>query len=384
MQLFSFRTTLRHLLLAVALMPLRGCQKSETSDSKPIFTSKNFSKTEEIADLNTRIERIDRVLDHTLNQRRLNTKDHAAWQIVHALLAFGNDLQIEHEGQLVPALQWLLDGNTLTGWNLRPGDRGIVVPVEIGSKTGQGHPDQWLGYLSQTGLDPNKKIVVGGKDYTIKDLLTQALWDLTPGMEATWTLMAVGNPNYWNLNDPWKSRNGETWTVERLAGMEGNEASAIIVGGSCGGTHRLYALAMAVNQKLSTLDKKNPEPLSEDWARADATVQKYKNLCRDKFQNRDGTFSGHYFTRPGMVADISDQVGTTGHIFEFLVAAMRPAELREPWMVAACDRLLTLMEQARDVSLDCGGLYHAAHGLILYRERLVVYRDELLNGAKGE
>lgn len=364
MQFFSSRLTLLCLLLMAGLLSLGGCQKKETDAPAPVFTAEKLPKDDQLR------ERIDRVIDHTLNQRRLNTKDHAAWQIVHAILAFGHDLQIEHDGQLVPALQWLLDGNTLTGWNLRPGDRGVVVPVEIGSKTGQGHPDQWLGYLSQTGVKPTDKIVVGGKDYTINDLLTQALWDLTPGMEATWTLMAVGNPNYWNLNQSWKSRNGKTWTVEELAAMEGDETKSIIVGGSCGGTHRLYALAMAVNQKLIN-DNLKPEQLTGGWAEADKTVQKYKSLCRDKFQNRDGTFSGHYFTRPGMVADISDQVGTTGHIFEFLVASMSDEELRQPWMVAACDRLVTLMDQASDVPLDCGGLYHAAHGLILYRDRIL-------------
>lgn len=365
------------LLLTALSISIVGCQKTEPPAPAPNFTSKTLTKEEEQQERNARAERIERILDHTLNQRRLNSKDHAAWQIVHALLAFGDQLQIEHEGKLVPALQWLLDGNALTGWNLRPGDHGVVVPVEVGSKTGQGHPDQWLGYLSQTGLDPATKIVVAGKDYTVRDLLTQAQWDLTPGMEATWTLMAVGHPAYWNLEESWKSRNGETWTVERLAEMEGDEVKSPIVGGSCGGTHRLYALAMAVNQKL-VKDNLKPEQLTGGWKVADKTVQKFKALCRDKFQNRDGTFSGHYFVRPGMVADISDQIGTTGHIFEFLVSAMSDAELREPWMVAACDRMLTLMEQARDIPLDCGGLYHAAHGLMMYHDRIFV------NDSKGE
>ena len=355
------------LLVIVVCMALGGCQKTDPTVPAPNFTSESLPKDEQLR------ERIERVLDHTLNQRRLNTRDHAAWQIVHALLAFGNQLQIEHEGKLIPAQQWLLDGHSLTGWNLRPGDRGVVVPVEVGSKTGQGHPDQWLGYLSQTGLPPTTKLVVASKDYTVRDLLTQAQWDLTPGMEGSWTLMAVSHPLYWKLNDPWQSRNGETWTVERLAEME---ARAQVVGGSCGGTHRLYAIAMAVNQKMLQ-DKLSPKQLTGGWLVADERVQEFKNLCREKFQNRDGTFSGHYFVRPGIVPDISDQIGTTGHIFEFLVASMSDAELREPWMLAACDRLVTLMDQARDVPLDCGGLYHAAHGLILYRDRL-------LGGAKGE
>jgi hypothetical protein len=31
---------------------------------------------------------------------------------------------------------------------------------------------------------------------------------------------------------------------------------------------------------------------------------------------------------------------------------------------------VTLLEQTADLDVECGGLYHAAHGLALYRRRI--------------
>lgn len=39
-------------------------------------------------------------------------------------------------------------------------------------------------------------------------------------------------------------------------------------------------------------------------------------------------------------------------------------------MTRAADALCRLFDETRSMDLECGALYHAAHGLILYRERL--------------
>src|SRR5882762_6881386 len=109
--------------------------------------------------------RIDDAISYSANQRLMNTRDQAAWQIVHGLEAFGRDLKIESDGQVVGALDYLFQGNPLKGWVLRPGDKGLIAVLEAGSKTGEGHPDQWLGYLSQCGVQLDDPLVVGGKTY---------------------------------------------------------------------------------------------------------------------------------------------------------------------------------------------------------------------------
>jgi hypothetical protein len=104
-------------------------------------------------------ERLDKALDFTFANRHLNTNDQAAWQIVHGTLAFGRDFKIYHDGKLVPALDYLLAGGQLRGWTMRKGDHGLTAILEAGSKTGQGHEDQWLGYLSSRLSWPVRPII---------------------------------------------------------------------------------------------------------------------------------------------------------------------------------------------------------------------------------
>ena len=98
-------------------------------------------------------QRIDIAVDHTLNNRTLNTRTHNAWQVVHGILPYGFAFQIEHDGQRIGALEWLLSGGALKGWDLGPGDHGVLEKHYTGSKDAKGQHDQWIGYLSQGGLD---------------------------------------------------------------------------------------------------------------------------------------------------------------------------------------------------------------------------------------
>src|SRR5262249_34997290 len=110
-------------------------------------------------------DRIDKALAFTYANRHLSTEDQAAWQIVHGTLVYGKEVQIYHAGKLAPALDYLVEGDELRGWTMRKGDHVLKAIVEAGSKTGQGHEDQWLGYLSQCGLPTDPKIVVAREPY---------------------------------------------------------------------------------------------------------------------------------------------------------------------------------------------------------------------------
>jgi hypothetical protein len=57
-------------------------------------------------------------------------------------------------------------------------------------------------------------------------------------------------------------------------------------------------------------------------------------------------------------------------VFEVLALALDDERLAEPWVARAAERLVSLMEQTADLDVECGGLYHAAHGLALYRHRI--------------
>ena len=63
--------------LAIFTLLVCGC-----TESAPTFSS--------LPDPNVLRDRIDAVVDHTLNNRTLSTSTHNAWQIVHGILPYGN------------------------------------------------------------------------------------------------------------------------------------------------------------------------------------------------------------------------------------------------------------------------------------------------------
>ena len=276
-------------------------------------------------------ERIDAVLAHARDNRRLDASVHGAWQVVHGILAFGRDFPLRHDGTDSAALDYLLDGGRLTGWNLRTGSPGVIALLEEGSNTGQGHPDQWLGYLSQCGrhgIPRDTKLMIGKKTFTVNDLLTQAQADIRPGQEATWTLMALSA--YLPLDAAWTASDGSKWTTERVVQME---ADADIVSSACGGAHRLYGLVSALKKHLATTGR-SPDQLSGGWAAAQDVIDECIDRAR-RFQQADGSFSIHSFERPGTSDDVFARLSATGHVFEVLSLALDDEQLDEPWMTRA-------------------------------------------------
>ena len=293
--------------LSIALLAaawLAGCSHESTTT----FVPTNLPSEDTLRD------RIDAVVDYTLNNRTLNTKTHNAWQIVHGILPYGRAFKIEHNGEKIGALDWLLKGGDLNGWVLQPGDHGVIAELKPGSNAAQGHPDQWIGYLSQggedgvNGLKPDEKIMVHGKEYTMGDLLTQAEADIFPSEEASWTLMTLAA--YRPSNYTWKSKDGEEWSVERVAAMEA-DAFKTDTNPSCGGTHRLYALTVAVNRYMQ--DTGTPEDkLTGGWKKANDVVKDAIRKARE-YQQPDGSFSTGFFVRPGSSPEVDTTLHATGH-----------------------------------------------------------------------
>ena len=150
-----FVSVLTASLLTIGLIAAPGCNRGESEQGPLAKSEPPEFKPSDLPDDDAVRDRIDEVLDFT-EARHLVANQHAAWQIVHGILAFGPNLRIDVDGKLVPALDWLLSGGRLTGWNLRPTEHGLEAPLESGSQTGQGHEDQWLGYLCQCDLSPDQ------------------------------------------------------------------------------------------------------------------------------------------------------------------------------------------------------------------------------------
>src|SRR6185436_13775731 len=126
-------------------------------------------------------KQLDDALDFTLEKRRLDVKDQAAWQIIHGALAYKRKFLVRADGKDVPAVEYVLNGGQMKGWNLveadvldeKTGRRGVRAIVDGGTFSGQGHYDQWMGYLSDTGLKLDEKVIVEKKEHTIADYVRQ-------------------------------------------------------------------------------------------------------------------------------------------------------------------------------------------------------------------
>ncbi len=128
----------------------------------------------------------------------------------------------------------------------------------------------------------------------------------------------------------------------------------------------MIGVAMALEKRREEKAK-----ISSTWLQADQLIRESAHRA-SHFQNADGSFSTNYFHRPGVSVDNAQVLATTGHTLEFLALALTPDELREPWVLKAADRLCQVLEDTKDLPLECGALYHAVHGLVIYRRKALV------------
>ena len=347
-------------LFLVCLVPIAvpGCAPGETAPGSPPPAATR--------DADTLCRAIDAELARGRATRRLDAAVNGAWQVVHGILAYGDELLLAHDGAVTPAIDHVLAGRALRGWALRPGEVGPRGLVEAGSITGQGHPDQWLGYLAQAGsggFPATTPIVVAGRSFTLADMLAQARSDIRPGQEATWTLMALAA---WSPPDAaWTAGDGSRWSVERVVAME---AEADLLSAACGGMHRLYALAAALDSHRAATGV-GDDALRGGWALARDRLDEALEVIRT-YQQPDGSFSVHDLARPGRSADVTATLSATGHAFEVVARALAPERLTDEWVVRAAERLVGLLGETADLDLECGALYHALHGLRVWRDRV--------------
>jgi hypothetical protein len=314
---------------------------------------------------------IDRILDYTERQRQMSLEQHAAWQLLHGVLAFGEKFEIMADGKKVVAVDWVFDGKPMKGWTLSPTDKGIRAEIEAG-KLGQGHDDQWLAILSQWNVPVTRPIKVAGQDYTVYDMVKRTMHDCYEGKESSWTIIALSK-HLKPIDQKWIATDGEEWSVERLVSMEAGSpydveaGHELILMGACGGTHRLIGLSIALNNYRAA--HPNVE-LSGGWLAAQKQIDWAVEQAQRNQNRKTGAFSIAFFFRPANSANLDEHLAATGHILEFLSFALPKEQLDDEWIQNAVVYLCNLLERTKHLDLECGALYHAAHGLVLYREKV--------------
>jgi hypothetical protein len=337
-----------------------------------VSTSAATSSGAELTDDQELLRQIDEALEYTYHHRRLSVgttaNDQAAWQIVHGALAFKREFLVRDGARDVSAVDYILAGGKMKGLDLRRGDlldeaakRYGVATIVAEDKMGQGHVDQWLGYLSDCRLPLDEPIIVEGEKHTIADYIDQAKLDVhkNPTREYSWTLMALSA--YYPSDYTWKAGDGSEWSIEKLVEIELEHS---LDASPCGGTHRMTALTMAFNRHVEA-----GRPVTGIWKELGDRIDDCVEKARE-YQNPDGSLSSNYFARPGKSADLAICMGSAGHVMEFLATALQKDELQEPWVKRAVLDVCKLFRKTKPVDVECGALFHAAHGLVLYREKV--------------
>lgn len=322
--------------------------------------------------------RIRKTLQDNLMNRTLSTQTHGAWQILHGVLAYGKQFDVDTPAGKKPALDLALSGGQIAGFNPVAGDlissdligsdliageqrRGLVMDLQASTKIGQGHRDQWLAIVAQSGVPLDAEIRAEQKQMTVEDWLRQVEYDVPRNLEIefSWTLIPL--TIYRSTDYQWTARDGQTYSIEELLESECRQE---LSGSVCGGTHRLIGISMALQAR-----REEGKPITGVWELAESRIAGAIELAKQN-QNSDGSFSASYIHRPGWTRDLGETLGTTGHVLEFLAFAADDQTLAEPWVRRSVQRLCDVLDQCRDVELECGVLYHALHGLAEYEQRI--------------
>lgn len=304
--------------------------------------------------------RIRRVLSHYYRTKMLNSADHDPWEIMHSMLAHGLPSQVRQggpRGEPITAIGWLCYNN--------PSKRKQLLMVsdegELRAKYGvglQGHMGQFLAMLAQCNVDRNYPIVVGGKEFTIEDLIVAEQKTSYPDTELTFKL--IGLMHYLPSNSTWVNDRGENWSIERLIEEELKQP---IRGAACGGTHRLAGLSLAARKRVL-----RGEPLDGAFLKAATFTDSYQKYAY-QLQNSDGSFSTKWFTGKGSERSIDRRIQTSGHILEWLIYHSTPNELDDSRLVRGVNYVTNALYNESSREWEIGPMCHALHALRLYDER---------------
>ncbi|MGB7344402.1 MAG: ADP-ribosylation factor-directed GTPase activating protein isoform b [Pirellulaceae bacterium] len=316
-------------------------------------------------------ERVKQTLKKNQSQRGLSTRLHGAWQVLHGVLAYGKDFSVETNDGSQKAVKYLLDGGSLDGFTPRAGDKigtpprtGVKVELQPASKIGQGHRDQWLAVLIQSGLAEDDTLTTPDGTFTVRDWINQTQYDVPLNLETEFSWTLIGLTALDPTTTTWAALDGETYSTELLLQSEVHEYRTDAQSGACGGTHRLIGIAMALNKRRS-----EKAPITGVWADAQQVIDSAIATAKQN-QNSDGSYSTSYFHRPGWTRDLGESLGTTGHVLEFLAIAAPDDVLQEPWVERTARRLCDILDRCDGIDLECGVLYHALHGLAEYKTRI--------------
>ena len=122
----------------------------------------------------------------------------------------------------------------------------------------QGHDGQFLSLLALSKVPIDYGLKVGGEVFTVADLVEFEKRTCLPKTELSFKLLAL--VHYLDSDAAWQNQDGEDWDIPRLIK---EELAQPVIGGTCGGTHRMLGLSYAVRKR-----EKRGEPIDGQWVKA--------------------------------------------------------------------------------------------------------------------
>jgi hypothetical protein len=326
------------------------------------------AKTEKPSDKPSRpsdLDALSRKIDHVLavySEKHLNTAQQSPWEMMHRIVAFGIPTEIRRDGPDGPrvnAIGWLLWGGRCNGMPLMVTSGG--APMGRVGPGLQGHPAQFLGMLAQSGVSPDSPFQLEGKSFTVADLIEQEKLDCNTHIELTFKLIALSY--YLKSDETWRSRDGQQWSVGRLAK---EEIQLPLRNAACGGTHRLFGLSSSYIYRA-----KRSQPIDGEFQMAQKYIRDYQRYTLHKLQNPDGSLSTDWFDRPANASDVARKIQTTGHMLEWLAFSLPKDELRDPQVIKSVEFIASTLDENTNRDWSVGPLGHALHALAIYNKRAV-------------
>jgi hypothetical protein len=308
-------------------------------------------------------QRLELAIEH-VRSRQLQTTN-SFWTVFHGILGLGPNVEIIDPNTQVKtrALSYIFGGDhplgEIRGARFVPTADGLDVSIGP-THVGQGHQDQFIAEIAQWGVPKDTPVVVFGKQYSMMDFVKESMAHSRVGQELSWSTVVIAS--YVGTDVEWTNKFGEKLNFEQL--LE-SEWKASIDQAACGGTHRLFGMTWC----YFTHRRNGGDVEKGIWKKVKEKLDAHVELAK-KYQNPDGSFSSNHFRGPGATTDLSDNLASSGHIFEWLASHLPDTAIRETWMQDACMAVSLMILDAKDLPMESGALYHATHGLITYHQRM--------------
>lgn len=335
--------------------------KSDASPAKPAPAATVPAAEPLSPELEALREKVDYAVAMYQHTRLLNTETYCPWEVMHRFVAFGAQTEVLRDGPYgtpVNAIGWLL-------WGGRCKTQPVIVmedghPQAIVGVGVEGHPGQFLAMLAQSRVKAESPFQLQGEPFTVQDLINEEKLECATNIELTFELIAMSY--YLNTDDTWLSRDGQEWSIARLAHEEVRQP---IHTAACGGTHRLFGLSAAFKKRMI-----EGKPVDGDFLVAQKYIHAYQAYTLSTLLNRDGSLSTDWFKRSADNGDVERKIQTTGHMLEWLVFSLDDNQLRDPRVMRCEDYIATQLIRYPNKAWSIGPLGHALHALTLYQARV--------------